>query len=47
MKTKGKVFNSPWMSKGLNSSKKKQRLHRNPEKELNYKQYKTFRNFEK
>ena len=47
MKTKGKVFNSPWMSKGLNSSKKNQRLHRNPEKELNYKQYKTFRNFEK
>ena len=40
---------SPWMTKDLvKSSKKKQRLYenflknRNPEKELNYKQYKTF-----
>ena len=45
MKTKGKDFNSPWMSKGLNSSKKKERLNRNPEKELNYKQYKNFSKF--
>ena len=48
IKIKRKSFNSPWMTKGLvQSSKKKQRLYekflknRNPEKELNYKQYKT------
>ena len=48
IKIKRKSFNSPWMTKGLvKSSKKKQRLYekflknRNPEKELNYKQYKT------
>ena len=47
IKIKRKSFNSPWMTKGLvKSSKKKQRLYekvlknRNPEKELNYKQYK-------
>ena len=46
--SKRKSFNSPWMTKGLvKSSKKKQRLYekllknRSPEKELNYKQYKT------
>ena len=49
IKIKRKSFNSPWMTKGLvKSSKKKQKLcekflkNRNPEKELNYKQYKTF-----
>ena len=49
IKIKQKSFNSPWMTKGLvKSSKKKQKLcekflkNRNPEKELNYKQYKTF-----
>ena len=48
IKIKRKSFNSPWITKGLvKSSKKKQRLYenflknRNPEKELNYKQYKT------
>ena len=48
IKIKRKSFNSPWMTKGLvKSSKKKQRLYekflknKNPEKELNYKQYKT------
>ena len=48
IKIKRKSFNSPWMTKGLvKSSKKKQRMYehflknRNPEKELNYKQYKT------
>ena len=48
IKIKRKSFNSPWMTKGLvKSSKKKQRLYvkflknRNPEKELNYKQYRT------
>ena len=47
-KVKRKFFNSPQMTKGLvKSSKKKQRLYekiwknRNPEKEPNYKQYKT------
>ena len=49
IKIKQKSFNSPWMTKGLvKSSKKKQRLYEkflkngNPEKKLNYKQYKTF-----
>ena len=48
IKIKRKSFNSPWMTKRLiKSSKKKQRLYekffknRNPEKELNYKQYRT------
>ena len=48
IKVKRKSFNSPWMTKGLvKSSKKEQRLYeklsknRNPEKELNSKQYKT------
>ena len=48
IKIKQKKFNIPWMTKGLvKSPKKKQRLYkiflkdRNPEKELNYKQYKT------
>ena len=48
IKTKRKSFNSPWVTKGLvKSSKKNQRLYekflrnRNSEKELNYKQYKT------
>ena len=48
IKIKRKSFNSPWVIKGLvKSSKKKQRLYenvlknRNPEMELNYKQYKT------
>ena len=48
IKIKRKSFNSPWITKGLvKSSKQKQRLHekflrdRNPEKKLNYKQYKT------
>ena len=48
IKIKRKSFNSPWMTKGLvKSLKEKQRLYenflknRNPEKELNYKQYKT------
>ena len=55
IKIKRKSFKSPWMTKGLvKSSKKKQRLYenflknRNPEKELNYKQYKTrFESFKK
>ena len=48
IKIKQKIFNSPWMTKGLvKSSKKKQRLYENllkntnPEQELNYKQYET------
>ena len=48
IKIKRKSFNSPWMTKGsVKSSRKKQRLYEkflknmNPEKELNYKQYKT------
>ena len=48
IKVKRESFNSPWMTKGLvKSSKKKQRLYEkflkngNPEKKLNYKQYKT------
>ena len=48
IKIKRKSFISPWLTKGLvKSSKKKQRLYekclknRSPEKELNYKQYKT------
>ena len=47
-KNRRQSFNSPLMTKGLRkSSKKKRRLYeqflknRNPEKELNYKQYKT------
>ena len=48
IKIKPKRFNTPWITKGLlKSSTKKQRLcekilkNRNPENELNYKQYKT------
>ena len=48
IKIKRKSFNRPWMTKCLvKSSRKKERLYenflkdRNPEKELNYKQYKT------
>ena len=48
IKIKRKIVNSPWMTKRLvKSSKKKQGLYerflrdKNPEKELNYKQYKT------
>ena len=48
IKIKRKIVNSPWMTKLLvKSSKKKQGLYerflrdKNPEKELNYKQYKT------
>ena len=48
IKIKRKGFNSPWITESLvKSSKKKQRLYekflnnKKPEKELNYKQYKT------